>query len=568
MTSAGACIGPSDFATIIPQGQEAEDALDLVYDHKGLSDHHRSFLRVERLPRPRDSDSETGEVNRHNRQASHETQYWAGCYALSLQDPIHDKTSIGWKLGKGASGPLADKAYGDDQGVDLLLIRPGDRGSRQTAPVHARICFHARSGVLMIFGVEKDRPVLYQTHDARAPLSLAQGESHVLYQATNSFSVGRLHYNLVFTELGSEQYTAFVEKRNAVLFPHDAIVPHPAISAVPRAQDVKRGNAITHGIFGFGGFGRVFAAVEACTGEPLAVKQHLPTNKYQLNAITLEARVGASFKVIDGLHTTLSYWCEHDYDHACNIAPQAVFTSSPLAIWDFSQVPWIRCSIYRCLKIFRGPLQGLVYLHAKGYMHRDVTLKNMFFLSENPDRAVLGDFGKAVRAKTDMDASIGPAASRAPEVDGKSPYSNKIDVWSMGWALLWAVAYDCIRGFWENLPQNFDTWYRRVVEILTITKEKGSGTSWLARVAELLIGMLTLDPATRISAAQALTQLAFLLASPPPEEASPQPQSPKLSSSVSDLSERDARVETGGLSTSFEKQVQPVDPSGKKARLG
>lgn len=201
-------------------------------------------------------------------------------------------------------------------------------------------------------------------------------------------------------------------------------------------------------------------------------------------------------------------------------------------------------------------------------MHRDVTLKNMFFLSENPDRAVLGDFGKAVRAKTDMDASIGPAASRAPEVDGKSPYSNKIDVWSMGWALLWAVAYDCIRGFWENLPQNFDTWYRRVVEILTITKEKGSGTSWLARVAELLIGMLTLDPATRISAAQALTQLAFLLASPPPEEASPQPQSPKLSSSVSDLSERDARVETGGLSTSFEKQVQPVDPSGKKARLG
>ncbi|KAL9018152.1 MAG: hypothetical protein Q9185_004559 [Variospora sp. 1 TL-2023] len=264
----------------------------------------------------------------------------------------------------------------------------------------------------------------------------------------------------------------------------------------------------------------------------------------------------------------LVYWCEHDYDHPCDIVPQAVFTSSPLAIWDFSQVPWIRCSIYRCLKIFRGPLQGLVQLHAKGYMHRDVTLKNMFFLSENPDRAVLGDFGKAVRAKTDLDASIGPAASRAPEVDGKSPYSDKIDVWSMGWALLWAVGYDCLRGFWETLPLNFDAWHRRVMEVLTITKEKGSGTSWLASVADLLIGMLTLDPATRISAAKTLTQVASLLASPPPEEASPQLQSPKPSPLVSDLSERDARIEPGGLSTSFEKQAQHAGASGKKARLG
>ncbi|KAL8979044.1 MAG: hypothetical protein Q9177_006241 [Variospora cf. flavescens] len=499
MTSAGACIGPTDFATIIPQGQEAEDALDLVYDHKGLSDHHRSFIHVERLPRPRDSDSETGEFSCANRQGSLETQYWAGCYALSLQDPIQDKTSIGWKLGKGASGALADKAYGDHQGVDLLLIRPGDRGSKQTAPVHARICFHARSGVLMIFGVENDRPVLYQTHDARAPLSLGRGKSHVLYQATNSFSVGRLHYNLVFTELGLEQYSAFVEKRNAVLFPPDTTVPHYAISAVPRAQDVKRGNVITHGILGYGGFARVFPAVHARTGEPLAVKQHLPNKKRQLDAIALEAGIGA--------------FC-------------------------------------------------------KGYMHRDVTLKNMFFLSENPDRAVLGDFGKAVRAKTDLDASIGPAASRAPEVDGKSPYSDKIDVWSMGWALLWAVGYDCLRGFWETLPLNFDAWHRRVMEVLTITKEKGSGTSWLARVADLLIGMLTLDPATRISAAKTLTQVASLLASPPPEEASPQPQSPKPSPSVSDLSERDARIEPGGLSTSFEKQAQHAGASGKKARLG
>lgn len=296
MASAGGSVHTYEFARLTPQGQEAEDALDLLVDHEALSEHHRSFLRIERKPRPQDSDSETGEISSSNDQASLKSQYWAGCYALSLQDPVKAKTSIGWRLGKGASGPLADAAYGHDLGVDLLVIRPG-KGSGRIAPVHARIIFHAKSGVLMIFGVESERPVLYKTHDSHKPLSLGQGESHVLYQPSNSFSVGRLHYNLVFTEFGNDDYFAFVEKRNAVLYGPGTAIPHHGISAVPRPEDVKRGTVITHGILGYGGFGRVFPAVHARTGEPLAVKQHLPTKRSQLDAIALEADIGASFKV-------------------------------------------------------------------------------------------------------------------------------------------------------------------------------------------------------------------------------------------------------------------------------
>lgn len=33
----------------------------------------------------------------------------------------------------------------------------------------------------------------------------------------------------------------------------------------------KKGTVITHGTLGYGGFGRVFPAVHARTGEPLAV---------------------------------------------------------------------------------------------------------------------------------------------------------------------------------------------------------------------------------------------------------------------------------------------------------
>ncbi|KAL9023487.1 MAG: hypothetical protein Q9196_007168, partial [Gyalolechia fulgens] len=55
-------------------------------------------------------------------------------------------------------------------------------------------------------------------------------------------------------------------------------------------------------------------------------------------------------------------------------------------------------------------------------------------MSLSPIRAVLGDFGKAVREERAQNMSIGPAATRAPEVDGTTSYDNKIDVWSMGWA--------------------------------------------------------------------------------------------------------------------------------------
>ncbi|KAL9004638.1 MAG: hypothetical protein Q9188_002552 [Gyalolechia gomerana] len=297
MASASADNQCDEFARLYPNGIEAEDALDLVYNETGLSGYHRSFLHVQRQTRFRDSDSETSSSKRPN---SPNPEYWTGYYSLSLQDPVENKTSVGWRMGKGFSGLLADPAYGQDQGVDLILIRPGMR-SKQIAPVHARIIFHARSGVLMLFGVESDRPVLYKTHDASTPLPLGQGKSHVLYQKSNLFWVGRLQYDLVFTEYGMEQYAAFVAKRNAVLYGPgasiSALLPHAAISAVPRSEDVKRGRVITHGTIGYGAFGRVFPAVDAQSGEPLAVKQHLPTNEQHLHAIAIEVDATTSFKV-------------------------------------------------------------------------------------------------------------------------------------------------------------------------------------------------------------------------------------------------------------------------------
>ena len=47
-----------EFARIIPEDSAAERALDLVYDDDNMSPYHRSFIQVERITKPEDSNSD------------------------------------------------------------------------------------------------------------------------------------------------------------------------------------------------------------------------------------------------------------------------------------------------------------------------------------------------------------------------------------------------------------------------------------------------------------------------------------------------------------------------------
>ncbi|KAL9004637.1 MAG: hypothetical protein Q9188_002551 [Gyalolechia gomerana] len=190
-------------------------------------------------------------------------------------------------------------------------------------------------------------------------------------------------------------------------------------------------------------------------------------------------------------------------------------------------------------------------------------------MSLNPIWAVLGDFGKALRAKTDQNISIGPAITRAPEVDGTTRYDNKIDVWSMGWAFMWVYMPNLLLE--KSQPFNLYAWHEKVMGVLTSTLVEDG---WYARLAELLTGMLALDPVKRISAAQALSQVYSLLASPPPQQAYlplPQVSSQQKPSSEhsSELSQRDSRLDPGGCPFTITELVQEesVEASDKRARL-
>lgn len=171
MASAGEDI--EEFARIVPDGSEAENALDIVCNGD-VDDHHSWFIRVERRTRPEDSGSE---LSGSKRRSSPDPGYWGGYYKLSLGDPVKKPFSVGWLIGKGYTKDL----QGPPRGVDQLVIRPGKR-SRGMAPVHARISIHPYSGALLLFGVQEGKPMVYRDYYSSKDVVLEDGQSHILYQ--------------------------------------------------------------------------------------------------------------------------------------------------------------------------------------------------------------------------------------------------------------------------------------------------------------------------------------------------------------------------------------------------
>ncbi|KAI8327788.1 kinase-like domain-containing protein [Chlamydoabsidia padenii] len=75
-------------------------------------------------------------------------------------------------------------------------------------------------------------------------------------------------------------------------------------------------------------------------------------------------------------------------------------------------------------------LQGLVYLHSKGYMHRDVKCENILLGAQG--QVKLADFGLATPLSIQNTANLGTAKWMAPQVITGTPYTANVDVWSLG----------------------------------------------------------------------------------------------------------------------------------------
>ena len=95
--------------------------------------------------------------------------------------------------------------------------------------------------------------------------------------------------------------------------------------------------------------------------------------------------------------------------------------------WDFLDV----------VELFRDVLKALDHLHSLGCLHRDVTVANLLVMSDTPGEvvAVLIGPGKACKGLKQTAQNIAPRHCQPPEVDGVTPYDEKLDSWLAGFAL-------------------------------------------------------------------------------------------------------------------------------------
>ena len=80
-------------------------------------------------------------------------------------------------------------------------------------------------------------------------------------------------------------------------------------------------------------------------------------------------------------------------------------------------------------------LDGIRYMHRKGYIHRDIKLGNLFLDSKL--NLKIGDFGLAAQIEHDGERKktiCGTPNYIAPEIlfDTKNGHSFEVDIWSLG----------------------------------------------------------------------------------------------------------------------------------------
>ncbi|KAF8632574.1 hypothetical protein AX15_001784 [Amanita polypyramis BW_CC] len=196
-------------------------------------------------------------------------------------------------------------------------------------------------------------------------------------------------------------------------------------------------------LIGKGTYGRVYLAMNANTGEMMAVKQvELPQTASDRN----DSRQTTVVQALKLESETLK-----DLDHP-NIVQYLGFEETPTNLSIFLEyVPG--GSVGSCLlkhgrfdenvtKSFtRQILDGLYYLHSKGILHRDLKADNI--LVEMSGVCKISDFGISKRTDDDAHTAMqGTVFWMAPEVvdTQKKGYNFKVDIWSVGCVVLemWA----------------------------------------------------------------------------------------------------------------------------------
>ncbi|XP_032892135.1 serine/threonine-protein kinase H1 [Amblyraja radiata] len=154
-------------------------------------------------------------------------------------------------------------------------------------------------------------------------------------------------------------------------------------------------------------------------------------------------------------------------------------------------------------KVLQMVLDGVKYLHILGITHRDLKPENLLYYHPGADsKIMITDFGLAsTRKKGDdclMKTTCGTPEYIAPEILGRKPYTNSVDMWALG-----VVSYILLSGTMPFEDDNRARLYRQILK----GKYSYSGEPWpsVSNLAKDFIDrLLTVDPNERLIVGQAL----------------------------------------------------------------
>lgn len=216
------------------------------------------------------------------------------------------------------------------------------------------------------------------------------------------------------------------------------------ISATPSATDLKLGEWIIRGVAGFTTRTVVDAASNSRTCEVVAVKILARYNAYMAQKVEREVRLYEALKTI-GAHkharfVMLMHSVIYKTDQEWHGSPDEVFLFViPLGTTTFHDVAgWASQDHQTKLVLFCQICLGILAVHDMGWIHRDVKPENLYVVTFDPPRAVVGDFDCATRKESDLTprpGQVGTIGWLAPELEDSQivpQYSAAVDIWSLG----------------------------------------------------------------------------------------------------------------------------------------
>lgn len=289
-------------ARLIPQNTCTRQALEDLQASDAVLNHYKAYIRCQA---PQDGDpaptqpgrsdslkelvAETDESTEDESLAPPSFDGRYGCIELDFGRV--SQILPGWRLGGGGS-----KTSNTNPKVDVLVVQYEQRRNMGVARFHALVHFNKHSGVLMLTAVSEKFPVIYFLDNE--PLRLRSGESHVLFQRSNRFRLGRLEFLLRYEDVDAAGYATWISARNALLATHNLSAPCKDIMALPWRQKFDcLWDFILHETVGTGGFGWVKASVHRRTGHPYAVKQLDLKHSSERRACNEEAQISAQLQV-------------------------------------------------------------------------------------------------------------------------------------------------------------------------------------------------------------------------------------------------------------------------------